>query len=229
MDFAKKNVVVTGGATGIGFALAKLLGSRGANILIAARRNDRMEEATKTLVDQGITASNFECDVTNRKEWEALADHAWKHFGQVDVLINNAGIACGLANVFEADIEQAQEVLNTNFFGTWHGVQVFGQRLIEQGTPCAIYNMGSENSLFNGVPTNGAYVSSKHAIFALTDGLREDAPEFMTVGLICPGLVISELNDATKIIGMPTDEYAAIAVPQMEAGEYLIVSHPYKP
>ena len=192
-DFTDKVVVITGGATGIGFSFAKQFGQAGAKVVIASRRLNRVEEAVEKLVALGIEAKGTTCDVTVLAEVEALADFTWDEFGRVDVIVNNAGVSTSHQPVIGFTKEQAMKVLDIDLFGVWNGVTVFGKRLIEQGTPCAIYNVGSENSFFDGVPYATAYVISKHAVLALTDILRKEVPDFVDVGLICPGLVNSEL------------------------------------
>ena len=103
-----------------------------------------------------------------------------------------------------------------------------GQRLIEQGTPAALYNTGSENSFFVAVSHSAAYVASKHAVLGLTDCLREEMPEYVSVGMIAPGFVGSELIPASmRPMGMPVDEFAERVVPQMLAGEPYVVTHGY--
>jgi short-subunit dehydrogenase len=119
-----------------------------------------------------------------------------------------------------------QSVLAVNLFGVWNGVSVFGRRFIEQGTPAAIYNVGSENSFFNAIPEGAWYVLSKHAVLAMTVALREELPKHIDVALICPGLVLSELAKETQE-GMDTDTYAALVMKQLKAGEFYIVSHAF--
>src|SRR5262249_41298922 len=92
--------------------------------------------------------------------------------------------------------------------------------------PAAIYNVGSENSFFNAIPEGAGYVASKHAVLAMTVALREEAPDNVKVGLICPGLVRSELARETQE-GMDTDVYAELVMKQILAGEVYIVSHAF--
>lgn len=225
-DFDGKVVVITGGATGIGFALAKQFAERGARIVIAARRRERLAEAAAILAASGAGVRVFECDVTRRDQVEALADFAWEQFGNVDVIVNNAGVLPTLSPVIEASRDDVQRVFDVDFFGVWNGVSVFGQRFIAQGTPAAIYNVGSENCFFSAVPQGGGYVAAKHAVLAMTEALREELPDYIEVSLICPGLVKSELGEVTND-GMDTDRFAALAMTQILAGEFLIVSHAY--
>jgi NAD(P)-dependent dehydrogenase (short-subunit alcohol dehydrogenase family) len=225
-DFNAKVVVITGAATGIGFSLAKQFAARGADVVIAARRRERLDEAAAALIANGGEVRVFECDVTQRDQVEALADFATQEFGGVDVLVNNAGVGPIAATVIDARREDVQRVLDVNLFGVWNGVSVFGRRFIQQGTPAAIYNVGSENCFFNAVPRGAGYVASKHAVLAMTAALREEVPDHIEVGLICPGLVQSELARETSE-GMDTDRYAALVMTQILAGEFFIVSHAY--
>jgi len=225
-DFKDKVVVITGAATGIGYGLAKQFVKAGAHVVISARRRARLDAAAKELSRFGSEVRVFESDVTNREQVEALAEFAWKEFGHVDVLINNAGVGPIASTVIEARREDVQSILDINLFGAWNGVSAFGARFLKQGTPAAIYNVGSENCFFNAVPKGAGYVLSKHALLAMTIALREEVPDYLQVGLICPGLVQSELSKETSY-GMDTDEYAALVMQQIVAGEFFIVSHAY--
>jgi NAD(P)-dependent dehydrogenase (short-subunit alcohol dehydrogenase family) len=227
-DFKNKVVVITGGATGIGLSFAKQFGKEGAKIIIGGIEQDRNEEAVEILSKLGIEAKSKLCDVTQRKEVEALAEFAWEKFQNVDVIVNNAGTMSVRKNVIDSTPEDFLNIYNVNVFGVINGSSVFGKRFIMQGTPCAIYNIGSENSLFHGVPTGSAYVSSKHAVLAITESLKEEAPDFMDVGLICPGYVKSELGEkAAMQFAMDTDKFTSIAMQQIKDGKFYIVSHAY--
>ena len=104
----------------------------------------------------------------------------------------------------------------------------FGKRMAEQGTPASLYNVGSELSFFSSVPNATAYMATKHAILGLTEGLREEMPDFIDVGLIVPGFVGTEMHRA-KVAerGMSADQFAAMAFPQIQAGERFVVTHAY--
>jgi len=225
-DFNRKVVVITGAATGIGYALADQFAKRGARVVIAARRRNRLDEAVASLAMEGAQVVAYECDVTKRADVEGLAAFAVKEFGRVDVLVNNAGVGPIDSTVIDAKTEDVQSILDVNLFGAWNGVSVFGKRFIDQGTPAAIYNVGSENCFFNAVPRGAGYIASKHALLAMTMALREEVPDHIEVGLICPGLVKSELSKETSL-GMDTDRYAELAMSQIEQGRFFIVSHAY--
>ena len=227
-DFRNKVVVIPGGATGIGFGFAKAFGREGAKIVLAARRENRLNEAVAELEELDIEATYKVTDVTQPDQVEALADFAWAWKGHVDVIINNAGIMVQHAPVLQMPIEDFERIFAVNFYSVVWGSKIFGKRFLEQGTPAAIYNVGSENSLFHGTPLNGAYVATKHSVFAITQSLYEELPDFIDVNLICPGFVVSELGPKENMQhGMPTDQFVEIAMKQIKAGEFFVVSHAY--
>lgn len=228
MEFAGKTAVITGGATGIGFALARQMGRAGARIILFEPRENRLREAVTALVGEGIDAKYLVGDVSRPEQVEALADFAWAENGRGDIIVNNAGVGGGRASVLDMDMAEARALYDVNFFGVWHGISTFGKRFRADGKPSAIYTTASENSLFNALPkTGGAYVSSKHAVLGLMDVLRREAPDNIELGVIIPGWVKSELSELQADAAMDTDAFAAIIFRQMQAGEYYLVSHPY--
>lgn len=227
-DFKDKVVVIPGGATGIGFGFAKAFGAEGAKIVLAARREQRLQAAVGELEKLSVEATYTVCDATKPDQVEALADFAWDWKGHVDVIINNAGIMVPHAPVLEMPIEDFERIFAVNFYSVIWGSKIFGKRFLKQGTPAAIYNVGSENSFFHGTPLNGAYVATKHSVFAVTQSLYEELPGFIDVCLICPGFVVSELGPKENMQhGMPTDQFIEIAMQQIKAGEFFVVSHAY--
>lgn len=227
-NFRDKVVVITGGATGIGLGYAKAFGKEGAKIVISGRRENRLQEAILELKELGIDAKSKIADATNFEDMEALADFAWESYGKVDVLVNNAGMMTPHAPVLEMPLEHMHAIFNVNFYGVVIGSKIFGKRFIKQGTPAAIYNIGSENSLFHGTPLNGVYVATKHSVMAITHSLKEELPDFIDVSLICPGFVVSELGPKENMQhGMPTDEFVEKTMPQLKANEFFVVSHAF--
>ncbi len=225
-SFQNKNIVITGSSVGIGFSLAKQFGQEGANILVSGLPSHDIDGAVKKLDALGIKAIGKVCDVTCRQQVEALADFAWQAFGRVDVLVNNAGIGQPPIPLLDMAMDDFRAIHEVNLYGTLNGIQVFGKRFIEQGTPAAIYNLGSENSIYPCVPSSHAYVSSKHAIIAITEMLAEEMPEFVEVALIMPGLVKSEMTKELNL-GMETDKFTETVLEQLKAGEFYVVSHAY--
>ena len=224
-DINNRNVVIAGGSSGIGFALAKALGQHNCRVLIAEPDEERLEKARVALSSLGIDAHAQRCDVSQLDQVENLAEVAWHHFGRVDMMFNNAGIGAGQTPVIDTPIEALRAVFEVNFFGVWHGCRVFGRRMVEQGTPAGIFNTGSENSLFNAVPNNAAYLATKHAVLGMTDNLREQMPDHIYVGLIIPGFVATGLTEAVAHLAMDADRYAGIVLEQIAARQFYIVSH----
>ena len=227
-DFKDKVVVITGGATGIGFGYAKAFAKEGAKVVLSGRREDRLQQAADELQQMGAEARWILADATSQEDTERLADFAWSEFGKVDVLVNNAGMMVPHAPVLDMPMEHIHAIFNVNLFGVVIGSKVFGNRFFQQGTPAAIYNVGSENSLFHGTPFNGAYVATKHGVLAFTHSLREELPEFIDVSLICPGFVVSELGPPENMQhGMPTEQFIEMTMPQLKANEFYVVSHAF--
>jgi len=228
-NFDNQVIVITGGATGIGFALAKAFGADGGKILIGEPRAEVLKEAVAQLTQIGIDADSMVLDVTDNEAVEAFADFAWQRFGKVDILFNNAGIGAPRSSIDKSDMDAVRHVFDVNFFGVWHGCRAFSRRMIEQATPAKIYNTGSENSLFVAVPYSAAYIAAKHAVLGLTESLQHDAPDFIHYGVIFPGFVSTPMTAGSPIAdnAMDADRFAAIVKKQVEAGETYIVSHAY--
>jgi len=220
--------VITGGAGGIGIALAEKLGVEGAAIVISDRSQTACDEAVARLSAANIEALSVLCDVSDEASVDALAQAAFGWKGRVDFLINNAGISQPRAKLHKADLADAKRVMEVNFWGVWNGCASFGPRMAEQDHPSAIYNVGSENSLYCAVPRAGAYIASKHAVLGMTESFREDLPDRVHVGTIMPGWVASGLNPPEVAhLAMSAEEFAEIIVPQIIARENYVVSHPY--
>lgn len=117
MDMKNKVVVITGGATGIGFALAKQFGADGAKIVIAEPREHRLKEACDKLSYMDVDASAAVCDVSKLESVEALADYVWDAHGQCDVLLNNAGIGSREKRLPDVPMEDAHRIMDVNFWG----------------------------------------------------------------------------------------------------------------
>ena len=221
-----KVISITGGATGIGFALAKAFGVEGAKIVIGEPREEKLQEAIDKFKSLNIDADKTHLDVTDLKSVESFADFTCERYGQVDMLINNAGISGARGRIDKVDIEEAKKVFDVNFFGVWNGCSVFSKKMIEQGTEAEIYNLGSENSLFVAVPNSVAYVASKHAVLGLSESLRNDLPDFIHIGTIIPGYVDTPLTGQIEG-GMNADKFAEIIKEQIKNKEHIIVSHAY--
>jgi len=220
--------VITGGASGIGLAIAARLATQGARIIIADLPGEQMDAALAQLVATGADAQGIGCDVADLAQVEALAQQAFAALGRIDLVLNNAGVGGPRGKLWEVDPAAARRHFDINFWGVWHGCRAFAPRLAAQESPSAIYNTASENALFCAVPHSGAYVAAKHAVLGLTESLREDLPDHVHAGTLIPGWVHTAIGpDAVMRHGMAAERFAEIVVPQFAARERFVVAHAY--
>ena len=222
-EFDPKTAVITGGASGIGLALAKRLAGQGEQVLVADLPGPALDRAERLV---GITA--HPCDVSDLDQVEALADAAFDQFETVDLLLNNAGQGGVHGKMWDVDPDAARAHFDVNYWGVWNGCRAFAPRMIAQDTPSAIYNTGSENSWFCAVRQSAAYIAAKHAVLGMTESLREDLPDHVHAGLIIPGWVFTPLGPEQFMkFGMDVDEYVDIVLPQILLRRRFVVSHGY--
>ncbi len=159
--------VITGGASGIGFAAAERFVQAGMKVCIADVDEVSLANAASQL---GPSAIAVPTDVTDIRQVERLRDRAIDAFGEVAVLMNNAGTGGGGGPW--SSYEGWQRVLGVNLWGVVHGVQTFTQLMLDQGTPCAIVNTGSKQGITN-PPGDTAYNVSKAGVKTLTESLAQ--------------------------------------------------------
>ena len=222
-EFAPRTAVITGGASGIGLALAGRLAGQGLQVMVADLAGDKLDSAGAI---DGLTAQP--CDVSDLAQVAALGEAAFEAFDTVDLVFNNAGQGGVRGPLWEVDPDAARAHFDVNFWGVWNGCRVFAPRLIAQETPSAIYNTGSENSFFCAVPQTAAYIAAKHAVLGMTESLRGDLPPHVHAGLIVPGWVFTPLGPEQFMkFGMEVDRYIDIILPQILARKRFVVSHGY--
>jgi NAD(P)-dependent dehydrogenase (short-subunit alcohol dehydrogenase family) len=167
-----RTAVITGGASGIGLATAEKLTAAGLNVCVADRDEDALSSAAATLAERAERGRDavlpVPTDVSRVESVEALRDAVLERFGEVALLMNNAGTGGG-GGPFE-NLDGWRRVIGVNLWGVVHGLQVFTQGMIDQGTPCAIVNTGSKQGITN-PPGDAAYNASKAAVKSLTEGL----------------------------------------------------------
>ncbi len=191
MKLAGKTAIVTGGAMGIGRALADGLAAEGANIVIADQTG--AEAAAAEMTEAGFTALGIACDISSEEETRRMAAQSIETFGAIDILINNAGIYSSLApQPFEQQTaEEWRKILGVNVIGTFLCCQAVVAQMRAQGGG-RIINLSS-GTPFKGVPYLLHYVASKGAINAITKAL---AKELGSVGIlvngIAPGFTLSD-------------------------------------
>jgi NAD(P)-dependent dehydrogenase (short-subunit alcohol dehydrogenase family) len=217
--------VITGAASGIGLAAAQRFAALGMRICIADIDEAALAAAAETMPNTDLLT--VKTDVSQRTEIEALQEKALSRFGEVAVLMNNAGREqdCGIG----AGPEVWARILDTNLWGVIHGVQVFSPGMVAQGTPCAIINTGSKQGITT-PPGNTAYNVSKAGIKVVTEALAHDLREAgsaVTAHLLIPGFTFTGFTRkrvATKpdAAWMP-EQVVEMLVEGMTAGDFYIL------
>ncbi|MFQ5699155.1 MAG: SDR family NAD(P)-dependent oxidoreductase [Myxococcota bacterium] len=186
--------VITGGASGIGRAVARRLAREAMRLVLADRDPDGLAEAKRELDKDGADVLTVPTDVGDLEQVRELADRTFDHFGAAHVVFNNAGVAAA-GRVWELAHEDWEWMLRVNLWGVIHGVEVFVPRLLEQGQPAHVISTAS----FAGLVPNfglGAYCVSKYGVVALMECLaRELRGTEIGVSVLCPMMVSTRIGE----------------------------------
>ena len=192
-DVSGKVALVTGASSGFGAHFANILARYGARVVVAARREDRLEALAGTIAANGGEASAVPLDVTDADSVAAAFDAAERAYGVVDILANNAGVADTKMAV-DIDEESWDRVLDTNLKGVWLVAREAGARMIAAGKPGSIVNTASILGLRVALAVS-SYSASKAAVIQLTRSLAlEWSRKNIRVNALCPGYFVTELN-----------------------------------
>ncbi|HPX36574.1 MAG TPA: SDR family oxidoreductase [Mycobacterium sp.] len=188
-----KVVVVTGASSGLGVAFAKGFAEAGADLMLGARRVDKMADTAALVEQAGRRAVTHKTDVADPDQCQQLVDAAMAEFGRVDVLINNAGVGTAVPATRETP-EQFRNVLDVNLHGTYWMAQACG-RVMKPGS--SIVNISSVLGLSTGGLPQAAYSASKAGVMGLTRDLAQQwgARKGIRVNALAPGFFASEMTD----------------------------------
>jgi NADP-dependent 3-hydroxy acid dehydrogenase YdfG len=186
-----KVVAITGASSGIGEATARLLAERGAHVVVGARRTERLEKLVADINARGGSARFRAVDVTSRADTQAFVDFAKAEFGRLDVLVNNAGVM-PLSNMAEVKVDEWDRMIDVNIRGVLHGIAAVLPDMKARGSG-QIVNVASVGAHVV-VPTGAVYCATKYAVWAISEGLRQENPD-IRVTTISPGVVATELGD----------------------------------
>ncbi|KAK1765313.1 hypothetical protein QBC33DRAFT_621502 [Phialemonium atrogriseum] len=242
--------VITGAGGGIGSGLARRAAQLGMTVVIADIAIDRAETVAREIIDAGGQAEAVVVDVSRPDELDRLAEMVHERHGHVRLLVNNAGIET-LGLCWEVPAARWEATLNINIHGIVHGVRAFAPRMLATGQECWIANLSSAGA-FGMMPTQAAYIMTKHAVQSFTEGLFLDMKTIKAPVHVCsviPGLVRTDIFDATprpsgggqngrmaefrKIMsdmardhGMDVEQASRIIMAQIAAGKFWVSTHP---
>ena len=198
IELAGKTAFVTGGASGIGLALAEALAHAGMNVMLADIERDALTAAVESLSALGLkNISSVVCDVADLSSVEAAAGTTYKAFGNVHVVCNNAGVTArgGIADI---SVETWRWVLDVNLMGVVHGISTFLPRIRAHGEGGHIVNTASMGGLNSGLGFH-PYSASKFAVVNMSEGLAMQLKPFdIGVTVVCPGFVNTHIWDASR-------------------------------
>ena len=196
-NFDERATVITGGANGIGFATAREFARRGARVMLGDIDRSALDDAVAILRADGVDAYGVVCDVRKLDDVERLADEAFRVFGDVHVVFNNAGIAYA-GPIVDTSHDDWRFVIDVVLWGPIHGVEAFLPRLIAQGGERHMVFTSSFAGLIPNVGL-GPYCVAKYGVVALAETLaREARPNGIGVSVLCPMIVETDLLANTE-------------------------------
>ena len=184
-----KVVAITGASSGIGEATALLLAERGAKVVLAARRADRLEALAAKIEAAGGQAAFAVTDVRRRQDLVALVEAAQARFGRLDVLVGNAGLGA-VAPLDDLAVDDWDDMIDINIKGVLYGVAAALPGFRAQGSGHFVHTISTSGLKI--VPGQAVYAGTKNAVRAISEGLRQEAGDKLRVTTISPGMVLTD-------------------------------------
>ena len=198
-DLKGKVAVVTGGASGIGRAMAERFAAEGMKVVLADIEEGALARAESEMRAAGATVASKRTDVSQGEDVEALARFTVDTFGAVHVLCNNAGVGVG-GNSWQQTEADWEWVLGVNLWGVIHGIRAFVPIMLEQGDECHVVNTASGAGLHTR-PWLAMYCASKHAVVALSECLHHELSltgSKVKVSVLCPAVVNTRIGESER-------------------------------
>lgn len=195
-----KVAVVTGGASGIGRAMAERFAAEGMSVVLADVEQDALSRAEHEMRDAGASVASLRTDVSRADDIDALARFTIDTFGAVHVLCNNAGIGIGGTMAWQQTVKDWEWVLGVNVWGVIHGIRAFVPLMLEQGDECHIVNTASGAGL-HPRPGLAMYSTTKHAVVALSESMYHElamSGAKIGVSVLCPAVVNTRIGESER-------------------------------
>ena len=190
-DFTGKLAVITGGASGVGFAIGEALAKQGAKVVLTDIEQESLEKSTTLLTNQSLNVSSKVADVSNMDSMQDLARWCESEHGPVHLLFNNAGVApAELLPIWDTKPNDWQWAYGVNVMGVLHGIQAFVPGMLAHGEESRVINTCSGNGAFINLPSTPIYTSSKASVSSITEVLKlqlEQADANVKVSILFPG------------------------------------------
>ena len=189
-DFSGKTAVITGAASGIGFAMAERFAGEGMRVVLADIEQAALDAAVARISATGAEALGVLTDVAKADDVAALAERARSEFGGIHIACNNAGVFAG-GLLWEESLADYRWLMDVNVWGVIHGIRTFIPIMLEQDTECHLVNTASMAAV-TVMPYAGIYHMTKHAVLALSEALFHElalSSEKVSVSVLCPELI----------------------------------------
>jgi NAD(P)-dependent dehydrogenase (short-subunit alcohol dehydrogenase family) len=197
-EFRDKVAVVTGGASGIGRALAERFAAEGMKVVLADVEEDALRLAEAEMREKGVDVLGVRTNVSKSEDLEKLAEQTLDAFGGVHIVCNNAGVAGAWGQAWANTLDDWNWIMGVNLWGVIHGVRTFLPIMLEQGEEGHVVNTASIAGL---MPGRGIYGVTKQAVVALSESLYNDLKVMeakVGVSVLCPGWVDTNIIDADR-------------------------------
>lgn len=192
--FTGKTAVISGGAEGIGFGIAQVLGQQGMNIVLGDIDAQQLKQAEQTLIADGVEVLAVTMDVTDIAQWQNLAQQAAQRFGNIHMLVNNAGVSGTPGEVDVTSPKGWQWVLDVNLMGVVFGTQTMVPLIKQHGEGGWLVNVASMAGM-GGIPFGGPYTATKMAVVGMSESWSAELqPHNIQVSVLCPGFVKTRIH-----------------------------------
>ncbi len=201
MDFKNKTILITGASSGIGKQTAIEFAKLDANIILVARRKEKLDELANELEKFNVTTVVCQCDVSNKEQVKEMSKTVLEKFDSVDVLVNNAGFAI-YGSVKDLSIDEIESQMETNYFGMMYCIKNFLPSMLDKKSG-HIVNVASVAASF-GLPGIASYCASKFAMLGFSEGLKHELHGTgVGITVVSPIMVRTDFFDHPSFENMP--------------------------